>query len=1232
MGALGAAAAIAVAAWLSLAPTCPPDLGRGDEPASAEAGRTETTASLAASATAGRREQGAHAIRGRVVDLAGAAVSDVDVFARCGGDPASDSADERARRTPESRFAASCARALSLSPEAPVRDASARSDAAGRFEMRVDRAGRYRITAAPTGTRVALGAWVPVGLGPGPTPASVLVLDGTRLRARVVDARGRGLRALVEGDWEVEGSALGWSLDPMATDAQTGEASAVVPHGKGTLTVRVPGVARLEGIEATTPREGVLLVRVGGGGGVVEGVVRDAGGAPVAGADMTVEIRALQAGRAPDAPASALVRARSAVDGAFRIEDAPPGMVARVEALREGFVLHSSSPPLAPWSGAEVAAGKAVRIDVVLRCGGTVTGVVRIGEGGIAVAGARVALAPARGGAATARVVASDADGRYRFTGVEAGRWLLLVRHPGLYQEAIERPQGSPSLTVVLSDAGETLVRDLELRAGIAVRGRVLAEDDRPVGGADVCVEDLLPSRFLRGWEVEDPGFDPRVARSAEDGSFEVAGLAPRPDWTIHARRLGLVGVSRELALEGGTSHDGFVLRLERGARIEGRVVTADGCPMSGVYVQFDQKGSRSPSTVSGGTGADGAFVLDCVPAGTRRLEAWRPDECVGALADLDPPVVAGETRTAVELRFRGSADVSGVVVDARGEPIVGRCIRGCWLGEYGSTSTSTRSDEEGRFEFREVPTGTRVHLSEEESPDPLGSAVAPVHGLRFLLDPLPRTVVDGRVVAADGSPVPLFEVRSGWDCAEAVGGRFRVLVEGAPPCEVRVGRPRDDRGRPLNLLGTTVTVADPAAGPVRVVLERGCEIEGRVVDPDGNGVAGVSVAVGGKRVLSGSDGGFRCVGLADESTWVGASAPKGFVDPVPSSVRPGTSGVVLSLGRTTAIAGRVVGPDGSPFAVAMVRCTWERDGADGISGPDGEFRVTGIPFGVRATVHAWAVDRGDDAPRVCDAHVEGVRSGADDLVLRLEAGSEMSGTLVSPSGVVPAGLVAYLRPQRRDLRETEMDVDESGDFGCGRVPPGTYEVRVEAPFDRGFVLPHRIQLPQADLRIDVPDASAVDGRVIGEGLLPGLSIRVWPAGDPQACRVLTHTEHDGTFSVALPKGHSYVLAVSRARDDAWALAGPLLPGSGSVVLRLRPGASITGRLEHGDGTSSSGSVTASNERFCCEADRARDGAFVLSGLPPGTYVLRGSEGDAESEAVVGGVPAGARGVVLRMR
>lgn len=155
----------------------------------------------------------------------------------------------------------------------------------------------------------------------------------------------------------------------------------------------------------------------------------------------------------------------------------------------------------------------------------------------------------------------------------------------------------------------------------------------------------------------------------------------------------------------------------------------------------------------------------------------------------------------------------------------------------------------------------------------------------------------------------------------------------------------------------------------------------------------------------------------------------------------------------------------------------------------------------------------------------------------------------------------------------------------------------------------------EIDLRVD--RGLAIRGRVLDSKGNPSRGGRVHAEVEPKSLMTSVKYGRDGTFTLGpIAAGRYRLRAESRApgESDAKSEAVSAETGETDVVLRLRPGVTLAGRVvdERGEPVSASmlisrnGPDGSHNEFFATKPD----GAFNLSNSEPGTFVIAATQAD----------------------
>ena len=543
----------------------------------------------------------------------------------------------------------------------------------------------------------------------------------------------------------------------------------------------------------------------------LHGVVVDRGGAPIAGASLTVE-RTLPGrgwGDQPHlAPQPEPLRAISAKDGSFRFP-LEWGEQIDLSVAADGFS-----------GGALYGCPAGARLRVVLARGaGGLEVLVRDGEGR-PVADARVTVGGGRlrSDLMTRREGRTGADGRFLADGLPPGQVDVQATHPEY--------GFCPEVPVAVPVEGAERV-EIVLDRGRVVEGRVVdAATGLPVAGA----------RVGRNWVLDRP------VTTDGDGRFAFRGWNEVPGWDfggLHCLADGYARGQLEVPAEGAVE-----FRLERGFAAAGRIVGHDGLPVPGAEVRFsgftparggDRRRQADPRRTA--TDAEGRWTQRDLRRGFD-YEVWVCASGHGQQKFAVAAPAAGSDRLdAGTWVLPEGRRVEGVVLDAEGRPASG-------LNVGLSGGPDARVDDRGRFRIADAPPGERsievcrpdgFPLHEQKVIVPEGS------DLRDLVIRLPafrRLVV--RATDSEGRPLSGVSVWAfGDDSSDFAdsGEDGRAVFEHLQVEVVELSAELYDPNNRLRRLPARLEGVRPAGQEVTLVLEEGVAITGTVVGADGKPV-----------------------------------------------------------------------------------------------------------------------------------------------------------------------------------------------------------------------------------------------------------------------------------------------------------------------------------------------------------------------------------------------------------
>lgn len=486
---------------------------------------------------------------------------------------------------------------------------------------------------------------------------------------------------------------------------------------------------------------------------------------------------------------------------------------------------------------------------------------------------------------------------------------------------------------------------------------------------------------------------------------------------------------------------------------VTGTVRDPGGAAVPGVVVTFSGDDGDDSAT----TGADGRYRLE-VPPGHYRARAIGEDLVGAATEVLD--LKKGSAGGSVDLVVGRLASVSGRVKDARGNPVAdatltfetllrGGRVRSQDLDERGTA----QSGADGAYALKVAPgpvrvTAERGGLKARTFLDNVESGSTRTADLTFPVG----AEIAGRVVGPDRRPVAgarLVVVSTGDSIEAATDDRGGFAIN------VPVGKITLQASAPglAPAPPQILAVTEEGISGLEVVLLAGRTISGKVFDPDGAPVEGASVSargrspVGAREVTTGADGAFELAGLTEgpfELTAKKAPFAAGHL----AGVNPPATGIELTLQRTGAIVGVVVGSDHNPITDYTVKVDHYLDGGRRVSGsgnatrrlaPDGRFELRGLHPGEYELVFA--------APGLATMRKGGIKIDQmeiAELEIVLEKGGVIDGKVFDAVNGAPLGGARVVAEQGRPGGSAVSGGD--GKFQIKDLPPGPRQLIVSRP------------------------------------------------------------------------------------------------------------------------------------------------------------------------------------------
>jgi len=553
-----------------------------------------------------------------------------------------------------------------------------------------DADGRFRLDGLSTdlvdlGVR---GAGYPLLVQPGvrvdsEDPVLIELLHGGVVTGRVVDAGGNSaagvpVRLRLRFDRRSSGSAVLWGPRDMfprrVTDAEGRFRFDEVPSGTWSAEARKGAeAAKVEAFELTAGAEREIELVLGTPDRLTV-IVTKSLGEPVAGA--TVLVRSEGETR----PSG---YGRTGGNGEAQVDISPGPAVVNVEHER----LRDERRQVELSMGAN-------ELRIELHAAAEIAGTVSSHDGApLALATIEAVTEYSRNNRRHQRNTVSDQDGAFRVTGVEPGSYIVTARSPG-------HADGGPESPVRVD--GDSI-------EGIEI---VLQPEARIVGVVSGLTPSDLTQVEIRAWKDSRS----REATPDTEGNFVLKGIGPGT-WRVTLTK-GVPGserrVSREVAVDRGSSEVFVELRFEPGFRLSGQVFDT-GEPLSGARL-----GVAGQSTH---TDHEGRFVLDGLKPGRLQLRISRPNLGGSQYRSID--LQADLERLRIELD-PATATLSGVVVNAQtGQPLslahltaadaaTIAALAESGGGPFSPDARSSFSGNDGTFRLELGPTSELVYVSSQ--------------------------------------------------------------------------------------------------------------------------------------------------------------------------------------------------------------------------------------------------------------------------------------------------------------------------------------------------------------------------------------------------------------------------------------------------------------------------------------------------------------------------------------
>jgi len=597
----------------------------------------------------------------------------------------------------------------------------------------------------------------------------------------------------------------------------------------------------------------------------------------------------------------------------------------------------------------------------------------------------------------------------------------------------------------------------------------------------------------------------------------------------------------------------------------------------------------------------------------------------------------------------RSAKALSGVVTDADGKPLPGISV---WaVSESVSIQEGQRPDRltgaDGRFSIpRSLLTpksqiavcaaGFETKMVDRSGGKPLKIALRPGSGAR----------IAGRVVDQTGKPVAKFRLM-----AVMAGTRTGCALRGpmlCPPPDTYAMSQSDAQGQFIletlqpgwyRVSGSERGYRSYYSDSIRiapgqrfdqfvVTVQEGAVVVGSVLSSDGKPVAGARISdkkgFFGVETTSDAQGHFRLGGLAAGTKDLFVDHPTLGAAQSRLDLQDGETRLDLRLTPDGEIHGRVLAPDGSPVAGALVS-TDERGEKKTQTGADGAFVLR---------AHAGPVIVDVQSDRGVRAKVPAVVAADHPLSLEIRQapGGDIFGRisgLKEPRGVQ---IWAYRQDNTASAR---AEFESEGIYHLPHLEPGEWTVEIDDSGERGLpedrsvtfygrkrrgVLVRAEEGKEAHVDFDFPPLVLVRGQVVGAAD---------PAKQPGDLEWVGWRREDGTEGASYlnADGSTFTLVLEPGSYDIASLrhgaASILLhldvkgPQAEPIELHLQPETVLTGHIlglapgqiaeaVHAEGTNGFPHLYGKAEQ---------DGGYRITGLAPGTWTITAEVEDDSTTA-----------------
>ncbi len=371
-----------------------------------------------------------------------------------------------------------------------------------------------------------------------------------------------------------------------------------------------------------------------------------------------------------------------------------------ITAQAEGFGTVTMMSSLAPFEG---RAGDNKTQDLMLSVAAPIGGTV-VDPAGKGIAGARVIAMMFQNDKSSRGETLTSDKGEFQVEGLAPGSYVLQVDAKGFRTQRANRVS-TGDLAVKVEMVQKAAISGKVVDGSQALTAftiQALRTSANPTPGAQQIYENTDVLESFTG---------------LTDGRFELRGFDPG----TYALRVSAAGfaptISDTFTVIADQTTPPLTIRLQKGGKIEGRVVDAAGAPVAGARVAtHDTNFSNSqadrifqdllaPTVTEKNTSSnvEGYFTLDQLAAGAYLIEVSHPRYTTEMVTNLN--LGEGQSLKAGNIALSAGGSVSGTVRDASGQPVV-RGIVQLINATTPNFSYDTRTDAQGRYDLQHIKPG----------------------------------------------------------------------------------------------------------------------------------------------------------------------------------------------------------------------------------------------------------------------------------------------------------------------------------------------------------------------------------------------------------------------------------------------------------------------------------------------------------------------------------------------